>query len=511
MKNIKNYKNLIWFLAGFIIFIFTRTNTYIPLAIIIGPIFIIRFMRNIKVKPAILLAWIGFFIAIEIPLRGYPDLGNVFFLISDIIKNFMIATVLAIPYFIDRIIAGKIKGFARTLVFPVSAVAIYFLNSEFGPFEGSAIFYSFTQYGNMVLIQGLSIGGLWGMVFFISWIPSFTNWIWENSFEWQNIRKGFFLVISVYLMLFLYGGLKKSPMFFDYTSKTVRVASITFPPGNEDEYIPVIEKIDNRFFSDFEIEIARINNLSRQVAENNSKIAAFQEFSLIIPEKREKELIDNLKEIAIGNNIYICFCYTTIPERKDIDHEYTFGMIELDDEEEGKTKAVLIDNNGNLEIDYMKHHLVKGEDNWILNGPGGISVVESPFGRIGVVICKDMEFPSYMREAANKRADIIIAPSYEATKSLSITYSQMLRAVEYGFSFVRPCGYGLSIAIDYHGRVIASQNYFTTPTGIMYADIPTKGITTIYSVIGDLIAWTFVAIFLFTIGWVVIKKIKNRN
>ncbi|MCJ7716625.1 MAG: hypothetical protein MUO54_08905, partial [Anaerolineales bacterium] len=134
-------------------------------------------------------------------------------------------------------------------------------------------------------------------------------------------------------------------------------------------------------------------------------------------------------------------------------------------------------------------NLVFGEDTWVLEGPGVIPVVETPFGRIGIAICKDMEFSDYMRQAGKQNADIVLAPSYEAIRSLSITYAQMLRSIEHGFSFVRPCANGLSIAVDFNGRILSSMNYFTSSNSIMYADVPTKGIRTIYTFIGDLFAW----------------------
>ncbi|MCK5199655.1 MAG: hypothetical protein KAR21_14950, partial [Spirochaetales bacterium] len=196
------------------------------------------------------------------------------------------------------------------------------------------------------------------------------------------------------------------------------------------------------------------------------------------------------KRIAIENNIYICINYAYLPEMDEGEHEYTFGFIELSDEEEGSNKALLINNQGEMEIEYVKHHLVKGEDNYILEGTSDqLQVVDTPYGRVGVVICKDMEFSRFMRQAAEKRADIVLAPSFESSHSLAITYSQMLRAVEYGFSFVRPCANGLSIAIDYQGRVLTSLNSFTSPGEIMYAEVPTKGVSTLYGFIGDLFAW----------------------
>jgi len=42
---------------------------------------------------------------------------------------------------------------------------------------------------------------------------------------------------------------------------------------------------------------------------------------------------------------------------------------------------------------------------------------------------------------------------------------------------------------DYQGRVIASQNYSASNDGILLADVPTHGVSTIYSHIGDAFAY----------------------
>lgn len=42
---------------------------------------------------------------------------------------------------------------------------------------------------------------------------------------------------------------------------------------------------------------------------------------------------------------------------------------------------------------------------------------------------------------------------------------------------------------DDQGRVLASQDYFGSSSGILIAAVPTHGVTTIYSRIGDLFAY----------------------
>ena len=86
-----------------------------------------------------------------------------------------------------------------------------------------------------------------------------------------------------------------------------------------------------------------------------------------------------------------------------------------------------------------------------------------------------------------------------------------LRAIENGFSLVRPVYNGYSYAMDYNGRILAHMDSDRTADGIMYADVPTKGVRKIYSIIGDLFAWLCV---LGSIGFIVVAtkdKVKAKK
>jgi apolipoprotein N-acyltransferase len=110
-----------------------------------------------------------------------------------------------------------------------------------------------------------------------------------------------------------------------------------------------------------------------------------------------------------------------------------------------------------------------------------------------------------VRQAGGKKADIVLSPAFDFPKGITPTntYNQMLRTIENGFSLIRAVSNGLSVAVDYNGRILSSMNYFTTSNEIMYADVPRKGIKTIYTRIEDILAWLctagFVVFMLFSI------------
>jgi apolipoprotein N-acyltransferase len=74
------------------------------------------------------------------------------------------------------------------------------------------------------------------------------------------------------------------------------------------------------------------------------------------------------------------------------------------------------------------------------------------------------------------------------------------RAIENGFSIVRPAGHEISTIIDYQGRILARQDDYTN-SSIMLTTVPTRGVPTVYGRVGDLFAYLCVAGLVSLTGW----------
>lgn len=70
--------------------------------------------------------------------------------------------------------------------------------------------------------------------------------------------------------------------------------------------------------------------------------------------------------------------------------------------------AALVDHHGLLAV-YRKTHLWDREKLWFTPGDAPAPVVETQHGRIAVMVCYDLEFPEYTRQAALAGADLITA------------------------------------------------------------------------------------------------------
>ena len=160
-----------------------------------------------------------------------------------------------------------------------------------------------------------------------------------------------------------------------------------------------------------------------------------------------------------------------------------------------ENKAVFISPDGELLSEYTKHRLTPPEAATHIRGEEPVPVVETPYGNIATIICNDAVFPDFVRRQVGGRGvDILLVPAWDFRYAEHIwSYFQAFRAIENGFSMFRMAREGLTLAVDYQGRSLVQSNYFFNDQPIIYADLPTEGRETVYSLLGDWFAWLSVA------------------
>lgn len=72
--------------------------------------------------------------------------------------------------------------------------------------------------------------------------------------------------------------------------------------------------------------------------------------------------------------------------------------------------AVLVDQSG-IRAVYRKAHLWDQESDFFTPGSAPPPVVDTAVGRVGMVVCYDLEFPEWMRAVALQGADVVCAPT----------------------------------------------------------------------------------------------------
>ncbi|MFF0445408.1 nitrilase family protein [Streptomyces sp. NPDC004609] len=86
------------------------------------------------------------------------------------------------------------------------------------------------------------------------------------------------------------------------------------------------------------------------------------------------------------------------------------GLAELGEAGRVHNTGVLVDGTG-LRASYRKAHLWNGEKTWgFTPGDAPPPVVDTPHGRIGMMVCYDLEFPEWVRLAALEGAELLCGP-----------------------------------------------------------------------------------------------------
>jgi apolipoprotein N-acyltransferase len=176
----------------------------------------------------------------------------------------------------------------------------------------------------------------------------------------------------------------------------------------------------------------------------------------------------------------------------------------------GRDESVLIDPSGHILSIYQKAHPVAGEEDLrLVPGNGQIPVVATPYGRLATVVCQDRDFLDIIQRVGQANTDILLAPGGD-WREIDPYHSQMatFEAIETGSSQVSQASYGLSVAVDYEGHVLAATDFFSTDPQVMVAYVPIQGVHTIYATIGDLFAWLSLAGLVVLIGVAIVRRPK---
>jgi len=476
-------------ILGMILFLFSNGKWTIPIFTWIAPVFLIRAFRNFKRWYSLFAFFVFIVVVHSIRLKGMiPAPGALYYII--IISG---STFIILPYFLDRWLSKSINGFTATLVFPIASLIAEYAVSTSNGYAGSWGSIAHTQ-DNLALMQFTSITGMWGLTFIIAWTGSAMNWFWDKRFEIANIKKSIILFCMIIFSIFLFGQIRNS--FFSSDSNTVRVASIIHNESLADStnFIQDIKRL-SAFRNQTSQTQTKLLSLSQKAADEGAKIIFLHEASLLVLKDDEKELVDKGCKLARDKNIYFGMSLFVMPK----DFPKT----------KGEAKIVWIDPKGNIIWDFNKAYPTPSDP--INAGEKIIKTFDSPYGRIASVICFDMDFPTFINQAGKKNVDIMLVPAND-WKEITPYHANMskLRAIENGFSMVRCTGQGLSLAVDYNGKVLNQLNYYQTEENIMISDVPIKGIKTIYAKMGDWFVWVCIIGLLFIFGKVFYRR-KNKE
>jgi apolipoprotein N-acyltransferase len=469
-----------WLAVAAVLLPFANGRNTIAIVAWLAPVFVLRFLRGGGAWRFV-IAWPILSAAWAFQFRGMVPAPQP--IITVVWAAYGLFQLL--PFIPDRLLVRRLPGFTSTLAFPCAAMGFDYLLSllPYGSWGSPA----YTQYGNLALMQLASIAGIYGITFLIAWSAAVVNWAWERGFEPRTVRRGVLVYAFVLSAVFVVGSVR---LMAAPSGPTVRVASLTaqmrqFP--NDDL---ARRSFTGKLTSD---EIVRIREWSRALdddllrragreADAGAKVVFWGEANSWVLPADEAWLFSRASELAREKRIYLGVANALWHYGEPRPLENTF---------------ILFAPDGRQVWRFLKAHPVPGGEATISRpSDGRLPFFSAPFGRLSCVICFDADSVQLLQQAGRGQADILLDPSND-WRAIDPWHTQMaiFRAVEQGLNMVRHTSNGLSIAVDYQGRVRgAMDHYEVNGDRALVAELPVRGVRTIYARVGDVFSWLALAV-----------------
>jgi apolipoprotein N-acyltransferase len=228
---------------------------------------------------------------------------------------------------------------------------------------------------------------------------------------------------------------------------------------------------------------------TREAARAGAKIVVWPEANIMVFRADQPELRQRLQDLSRSLGIY-CLAGVAIADPAA-------------DRVKFENRALLFAPDGTLVANYIKTTAVPGfEARFGARGDGRLPVVATPYGRVTMAICYDLDFPWLIRQAGQQRADLLLVPASD-WRAIGVLHhaAATFRAVENGVTMVRATRWGISSMVDATGRAVAMLDHHAKPSVLLVAEIPVGARPGMYARIGDGFAWACIAALAGLVSW----------
>jgi len=369
----------------------------------------------------------------------------------------------------------KDNPWLAAIAFPAVIVAAEYL---FSLSQGTFINTGYTQLKNLPVLQLAAVTGLWGISFTVNLFPAGLASLAAAPAK-SRLRLGAALVVY-YACILTYG--------------LARLYNA--PPAHDSVVVGLVETHAGRniFPPDAQTTMALLQEYASQVqplAARGAQFVVFPEMSALVPDSHLPQVDALFQRTARAANVQILL-----------------GVIHVTDHA-GYNEGRLYSATGEIETIYRKHYPVPTWEARTTPGTGisvlacprlakedrgpGPSGAPQPAGKVGIEICRDMDFPELSRRYAQQQVGLMLVPAWDQGVDVDAYWHghlALMRAVENGFTIVRDAKVGLLTASDDRGRILAEEP--TRPDGTlvtMLVTVPVRHDSTLYQKWGDWFAW----------------------
>lgn len=484
-KQLQKVNPYIWLILAAVSLLFSTGRFSIGIFSWLAAIFALLYTRQSKTLPGYILISLGSFAALSIGWYGLQPLPLPFLLGT----MFVGALLGNLPLLVDRLLFVKRQTFLNTLLYPLLATAWEFFSMNGSPL-GSFGATAYSQVNNLVLMQAVSLAGIWGIAFLINWTGSVVSWILLNGFETKKLRPA----ISLFVLLALVFGFGALRLASAHTEPNeLRVAGIIAQPlRNQFPTLMSLSSTDRAAFEEQTAAIAAENLAAAQEAvQQDADLVVFQEGAFFTTTESEAKLVAQVQAFSSQNQVYVVLPMFSLPPNS---------------EEKAVNQVQIITPQGETGLTHIKFggNQIEGT----LAGSGELQTLTTPFGVISSVICWDMDFPQKILQAGQNGTEILFSPSSE-WKEINPMHAQMAktRGIETGVFNVHVAEAGLSMVSDPYGRILSTWEN----DRIHIVDMPVYNVPTLYAQTGDLFSMVCFLLGLLLVGFNLVSNFRSRK
>ncbi|MBL8543787.1 MAG: hypothetical protein JNJ63_08235 [Hyphomonadaceae bacterium] len=354
----------------------------------------------------------------------------------------------------------RLPTFAAILVLPAMAMGLETLIAAYSP-HGSANSLAYSQMDFLPAIQVAAFGGAPAVTFLVA--------LFAATGAIMIIRRSLFAAVAPGLILAAALGWGWSRIPPSGPLRESEVLHVALLAGDQFGGVP------HDWRPVFEAYAAQVE----MAADGDHRVIVMPEKIAFLTEAEREAALERFAEIA---------------RRRDV-----VMVVGVDVEEEGAryNRAYVFRSDGER-LSYDKRHMIPGLEQRYTPGRQSVSF-ERGASRLGVAICKDMDFPALGRSYPGARVMLVPAWDFGVDRWL---HSRMaiLRGVENGYTIVRSARNGALTVSDRYGRVLAEA--VSGPQTLFEAEAPLGAPgPTIYERVGDVFGWVSLALFLLLVIW----------
>lgn len=350
---------------------------------------------------------------------------------------------------------------AAMLAPPVMWVAAEYINNLISP-HGTFFNISYTQMDALPIIQIAAITGIWGIGFLVLLLPA-TLAVQTACQASKRSRMTAAAIAALLIMAtFAYGSWRlQAP-----ATTTIRIGLVSLQEpartaadaqARDAHYVAAIKRL-----ADAGARIGLTPETS--FSSNHTNLPAFAELA-------------NQRDLTVG-----------------------IGVDSTSDPRAERNMLMVFQPGAMSPATYSKHHLLVGFEQYV---PGDSYTLLEGTPRIGLAICKDMDFHDIGQAYAARHAQLLLVPASDFTVD-GWLHSRMaiMRGVESGFAIARAAHSGRLTLSDDRGRVLAEASSEKHDAELV-GELPLRETHTLYARWGDWFAWLDLAglIVLLGLAW----------